>query len=428
MTLNFWRFLLRADAKWLEDTLLKYIPNKVKLILDCTHWTLDDLLQLPVFAVNEERPGNYLNILVDVVGQIGIYVGQAGRPYKTRLNKTTQAVEEYGLAGLDARWRDHRGTARSTKTVGSKHLKALQKTGTVSHMRLLIMCPYSTPPAYHLLTETIYMIILGSYDGDKLSPHNTIATQELYKTIRDLIDFPAPIGDALNQYLSVRQGLSKSKGPKECQNYKTTDSLRWFNVVSNQPFGIGGILCAPCRHYRARHNKARPLELQERNEIRKKMPEIPNPWVCGNCGVNLKDAKHRNKYRNHKHRMMLCSKCYSWAGNHAGELRPTTGEGSRAVFKPTGGEESMPTNCAWCPTELVKGRRFFSKEHQVWLCYPCHEFAKKFPGHIRKEPPAQCPWCSRRLGVAFYHPEHQVYLCRKCRHWRKEPPGQVPPW
>lgn len=427
MTLNFWRFLLRADAKWLEDTLLKYIPNKVKLILGCTHCTLDDLLQLPVFAVNEERPGNYLNILVDVVGQIGIYVGQAGRPYQTRWNKTTKAVEEYGLAGLGARWRDHRGTAKSTKKVGSKHLKALQNTGTVSHMRLLMVCPYGTPPAYHLLTETIYMIILGSYDGGNLSPHNTVATQELYKTIRDLIDFPAPIGDALNQCLSVRQGLPKSKGPKECQNCKTTDSRQWLNVVPNQPFGMGGMICGPCYNYRARHGKARPLELQERNEIRNKMPKIPKTSVCGNCGVDLKDAKHRERYRNHKHQMMLCKNCHTWAGNHAGELRPTTGVRSHTVFIPTGGEESMPTNCAWCPTELVKFRRCFSKEHQVWLCNLCFEFAKRYPGHIRKEPPAQCPWCSRILFVPYFHTEHQVYLCRGCRFWRKEPPGQVPP-
>lgn len=71
---------IRADR---TAFLPEHIPDKVKVILGCTHCIADDFLQLPIFEANEERPGDYIDIFVDVDGRGQLYVGQVGRPYKT---------------------------------------------------------------------------------------------------------------------------------------------------------------------------------------------------------------------------------------------------------------------------------------------------------------------------------------------------------
>ena len=73
-------------------------------------------------------------------------------------------MEEYGNAGLGARWKEHRAAATMKSKGQIAHDKTLQKPGTLSKTCLLAVFPYGTPPVYYFLNETMSMIFPGSYE------------------------------------------------------------------------------------------------------------------------------------------------------------------------------------------------------------------------------------------------------------------------
>lgn len=300
MSFSFASFLskVKSDRGWLIKMMLDALPRTVQLILGKAEYTEEDFLQLPVLIRAEDLPGVHFDMLQGKSGGWG-YVGAAARLHK----------KPSDLAGMGARKAEHDRRARQPGAKGD-YYKVRRMPNVVSSLRVLARFEYRTDMIYCCLVETICMVMLGLYDGQRINDYNSRKTVELYAKLRESVSLAPSIweNESLNRALSIKQGMRPSARArricKECQKEgNAAQKVRFYNVNPAMPYGAGGYLCKAC--YTRRNRKKVKLHGPAKTTVR------TNSRECRVC--HTEDAKEwylKDPLKELPDGSDMCKRCY----------------------------------------------------------------------------------------------------------------------
>lgn len=266
--------LVKSNPAWLEEKLLAAVPRSVKMIIGRPGFHVRDLLAIPLNPISELlKYGCYVDV-VELFGRFAAYVGSAT-----------------GKDGIFGRWLKYQSP--TAEEAHGLHLSTGYSEGAVMHVRRLATFDESVHRIFALVLETIFMVILRvivEFDSNKPRPH--WATEQAFawlKTVTPEDVAGEPDWDGLNRIWPLSQGCrGDPRHPRKCKTCERTDqNVKYFNVVSDQPFEAHQ--CQNCLDYLRRTGEDRTMAHEERR--RGDHRPLPEHGYCEKIGcVNLLDS------------------------------------------------------------------------------------------------------------------------------------------
>jgi hypothetical protein len=289
LTNGFAALLRRGDEDFLVESILRGVPDSIKLVLGKEHFTLEELKSLPRLSNSElTEHGVYVDVIENggTVSEWMLYVGSAT-----------------GQFGVAQRWYTYLGSGVD----GTHHAKEVQKPGRTTNLRCIAHFGFKPDFWLTTFTETIFMLYLGSIYDPRIAWDDPDYTSKfindtLYKEVDDIrADCALPDmveGRGLNRTWSLVQGW-KDVGidaGAECVNCKrvtpdpsdpTFKRRYWHYADPARPSG-SNVICRNCVRYVQTNGKDRSTLLEERRKARTYATE-ENPGHCQHDGCSRTD-------------------------------------------------------------------------------------------------------------------------------------------
>jgi len=342
--------LVRADVDWLFEKIMSGIPDHVQIILGKIDLQPRDLLGLRRWSTEEIRlPGCYVDI-VQLARGWALYVGSA--------------TSERGILG---RWNQY-ASARNTS---GTHLQAAYALTSRMNFRALASFPADTPRIFTLLTESVYMVYLQTFQHHN-KPRTWYMPEKAFEWCRQITassSLQQPTWTGLNDTWSISQGVRKDRvGIIPCSSCGKVDG-KFRSLQSDHP--MEALVCNTCYAYAYRNNgEQRPVALIEKHAARRQDAEDLAQGRCA-CGNSL-DADAGGAHFDNKASRMICQDC------RKGQQEKNKGDAGVRQEMRTERKNEKPTVCERPGCEnLIGDPANYDKVSKLMICRICYEEDRK---------------------------------------------------